>query len=264
MKFELSSIFIQDENGNLILSAGSIGKDPSLITGYVSALEGMGKELSQRTVEDEEAKFKYHDFGENLTLLMKKVNEVIFYIVLNRLPPDQVAFLKKFLSSLVELFAECAGENFELPFSPLLEEDFNAYTRKVALLLTRRPWFRKIRLTENYLLSDAGILLLKFLWKKVVVKTEHNLGKGVTELLVRKVNSKARAVVDSPTKVDLQRKEQKVTPKLTFPSDKLEESVYFYSIAFKYMLEKIRRGLGEEAFQRFDVFNLGPQFSANI
>lgn len=256
MKFKLSSIFIQDENGNLILSAGSIGKDPSLLTGYVSALEGMGKELSQEVVGEEEAKFKYHDFGENLTLLMKKVNEVIFYIVLNRLPPDQVVFLKKFLSSIVELFVESTGEDFEPPFSPLSEEEYNTYLRKVALLFTRRPWFKRIRLTENYLLSDAGISLLKFLWEKLLVKTAQNIGEGITDLLVRKVNSEASDIMDYTTKVDLQRRRQKVKPNLKFPQSDLKESVYFYSIAFKLMLEKIRRGFGEEAFHRFDVFHL--------
>ncbi len=235
----LHALVVQKSDGSVLYTAGSLGKDPALISGYVSAFASMDKEFviaSDSTVKGYRSRF--HNIG-NILLLIGGDDKVIAYMVYAEVNPHLIDELQEVLRIIFGMFTRLVLDHLseeELELGIIPDDLINEFEEKLFSFFLTSKFFEYARLSDLFITSEIGFRLLTFVVNKLYEKISESLGRDVFWILLESATNLARSDIEFHNIIKFNEDENKVELKVpkNIPSD-------FYIIQLCKVLYEMRR-----------------------
>ncbi len=176
----LHALVVQKTDGSVLYSAGSIGKDPALIAGYVSAFTSMDQEfVIAGDISNKGYRSRFYHLG-NVLLLIGGDESLIVYTVFAEVEPDLIDELQDILKEIFELFVKVALEGLseeELDLGIVPEDRIEKFEEELFKFFLSKKFIKYARLSDLFIGSETGPRVVKFFLKNLYNKIKVALGK---------------------------------------------------------------------------------------
>ncbi|MGQ4892922.1 MAG: hypothetical protein ACP6IP_10650 [Candidatus Njordarchaeia archaeon] len=255
----LHAAVVQKVDGSVLYAAGNIGRDPALISGYISAFHSMDREFKINRGEEEKVITRFHFIGDVL-LIITGDEEVTLYTIFNEVIPDLIDELQDFNKKLFYKFAKIvwrksSDEDKDLGILPF--DLLSKFEKEFFELCISIPWSNLIRFSQYFLHSDSGFNLVIYLLNKVGRKIINTLGVNAFWLLIEgvlkedKLDPMLKKAIKIKNMGDANPLIEAVKPK------KLSEIdfVFIISRILNLVHYRIKRALGEKVLGELNVLS---------
>ena len=175
---QLHAVVAQTKEGSVLYYLGNLGKDTSLVSGYISAFYTMDSEFKVNNVNYSGIKYQFYKIGD-VTLIVTGMDKLTVYTVFNEVEADLIDELVEFTKMILNLFKkevweELGEEHKNLGVIPpdILEK----FENHLFSLVISKPWCGIIYFSQLFLSSDAIHSLALFMLDKFMKKILKSFG----------------------------------------------------------------------------------------
>ena len=186
----LHAIIAQTVEGAVLYTGGDIGRDPALISGYISAFHSMDREfIITRTSTNKGFITRYHFIGDVL-LIITGDDEVTVYSIFSEVVPDLIDELQEFNKNIFISFRKDIWEKHSddarmLGIIP--SEALAKFEVKLFRLTMSPPWREFISFSHLFLQSDTGQNLILYIMERIANKIFTSIGENAFWLVLESV-----------------------------------------------------------------------------
>ncbi len=206
----LHALNIVKRDGSTIYSAGNIGKDPTLISGYVSAFSSMEKEFIITNKNNEKKiSSQFHRIGDVLMIIVGD-DELITYGIFGEVSVEKIDELTEIIYEIHKIFEKNVWSKLEedkKDIGIVTPEIIGSFENELFSFFTSKKFRDIVALSPLFLNSETGYYAVLWYMNSVYRKISKSLGSNAFWAILHRIKKILRLDIDPDLIIKFKEKE---------------------------------------------------------